>query len=167
MLPTNRQAPGLLSFFGVKNGGKNPLYGMDQLLATVDLFSWLLADPLAFKFVTGQTTLNLGTTGFLLLNGSTVPPGSARIFLECSASSQSNAGTVLTALSILSLDNTIAIPIGPQVNSGVGNWSVRRDNPLTPFILPAGYSLGLRTEINTTTLASNVNFSARVIDVLL
>lgn len=164
MIPTNRQPPGLLSFFGVKNGGRNPSYGMDVLTAVCDLTKWMLADPLAGEQINNNVNVGaVGATGPALV----VPAGQVWIVTDAVAYPAAVLAAATTFQGCL-VKNLVSVfqwscPIGPPTTvATTGQWfSAQRQAPEEPMFLRQGEALALLT-LQLTGAAFSANVNARI-----
>jgi len=119
-IPSSRQAPGLLSFFGVKNGGRNPEYGMEQLNATIDMLQWLLADPTAPTYINGSVNAGAAGTAVTVAGGAfSVPDGQCWIVTEF---------TIVTAV----LGAGITLQVTPMYDYSAGVTIIAACGPTSP-----------------------------------
>jgi hypothetical protein len=148
-LPINKIPPGLLSYMGIKNGGRNPQWPDDPVLVPViDLLKWTQADDFG-AFTQNANTAAVATTG--AINAVSVPAGQVWMITNVAANvGAMGAGATLEyALAIgyqvAGAATTQWEPIGPS--SGVLtvglSGSAGRFEPSTPLILRPAMSLGI------------------------
>lgn len=86
----NRQPLGLLSFFGIKNTGRNPDQLANVIAPTLDLSRWYLEQN-SQSSATNQAVAAVGFTSVLV-----VPDGQTWAILGCSVNSQAALGAGVT-----------------------------------------------------------------------
>jgi hypothetical protein len=173
-LPTLRQPPGLLAFFGVKTGGKLPDYpDLSSYGLTLDMLQWLCADPTAWSF--WQEVVNVGIAfkgdkdAFPTLNsfGSIVPPGHTFVILDYSHRSAicATVGSFQTVPSVQWNIQTGYTPIGrPSDNPLIANDTTFSYKDPGVVIAPAGTKLGFSMTKNNQAAAVNVTSIIRYVD---
>jgi len=89
--PINRLPAGLLSFLGIKNGGRNPQFLSEQLSPTFELLGWYLQS----NSLSLQANGNVTAVGFNA-NWFTVPAGETWAVLSAQVNSQAALGAGVT-----------------------------------------------------------------------
>lgn len=149
MIPTNRQPPGLLSFFGVKNQGRLPGYPDGAVYGLViEANDWLYADPLASEIVAGSQNVAAVNAA----NAGTGPVPAGQIWLVLNASGQTAAALgagVTWSGSLVHLQAgtpsmvEVIGPPSPVVTTGaVPTLSTYRTSP---FFMRQGDSIAIQT----------------------
>lgn len=86
----NRSPAGLLSFFGIKNTGRNPAALQESLSPTIDLAQWYLGTN-SESFAINQNVAAVGFTQFV-----SVPETETWAILGCTVNSQAVLGAGVT-----------------------------------------------------------------------
>lgn len=167
-LPTNRQPPGLLSFFGVKNGGTLPQYEGAAYVPTIELLDWLTADPLAGEFVVGSfAAATIGNFGTPTGSAFVVPAGQVWLVTDLTFLT-----TALGAGVSLQGSPCVAYPAGAVTFLSQVGFTTALFPATTSFsatilpgnhlIVPSGSQLGLLTN-NLVGAAPTVTGGARIV----
>jgi hypothetical protein len=132
----NRQPTGLLGYFGIKNGGKNPQSLSETLLPQLDLLDWYLNTAPQFATTTG--TIAAGANVITVAP----PAGEAWHVTHYGVWADTGVGDTIGALFVVRFNytNTITIPVTDSTNAVASTTTVRalRD----PQWLMPGESLG-------------------------
>lgn len=144
-LPITRLPAGFLSFFGVKNTGRNPLYGMETTVANVDMLRWYAADESNAEYLFANA--NIGNLPGPASTLPVVPNGEQWLVTDvgCRVPAVGAAGfsiCLVYTTPLVGAQQGIT-QIGP-VNLGTavgalvcGTWT--RD----PFLMPAGSNISV------------------------
>jgi len=139
----NRQPLGLLSFFGIKNSGRNPSALAESIAPTLDLSQWYLA-------TNSQSTAindNVAAVGFTTFIQ--VPQNETWAILACTVNSQNalGAGQTLRIGGAFSRPSVLGNVVAPLTLYGesvtVGAVAVAWSNPGSIVFVPPGATVGL------------------------
>jgi hypothetical protein len=140
--PINRQPAGLLSFLGIKNGGRNPAVLGDTLIPQFDLLNWYLSQNSESIFENQPITkLGLNTVY-------SVPQGETWAVLSASANSQDILGPgedIRCGVAWARNPNALIIsPLTtmPQLNGNSGEVFAAWSNPGDTVFVPSGATIG-------------------------
>lgn len=139
----NRQPLGLLSFFGVKNTGRNPSALAEIIAPTLDLARWYLSTNSQSTAINANVAA-VGFTSFL-----TVPETETWAVLACSVNTQAvlGAGARLRIGGAFSRISPLGSVVHPLTLYGdtaqTGAVAVSWSNPDSIVFVPPGAGIGL------------------------
>lgn len=139
MSEISRIPQGILGFLGIKNGGRNPRYLVDQLAPTWDMTSLYLENAAQYQ----STVSTLNATGYLALFSA--PPGELWLVTDYSVDLATGAGEAWQGvLSRATANNLAQVRLADDRTFGASAWGAMVA-PRNLYLAP-GESLGISTD---------------------
>lgn len=119
--PVNRQPTGLLGYFGIKNGGRNPQHLSEELSPGLDLLDWYLNTAPQFAQTAGTTAAGVSAITV------SPPQGEAWFVTHYGVWCDTGVGETVGALFIIRFDftNNVTIPVTDSINCPASSTTVR------------------------------------------
>jgi hypothetical protein len=170
MVPSSANPPGLLSFFGVKTGGRLPAYLDDPAFTPIiELGHWAMNDPERSEMLSAVASIPGASIAYQVPAALQVPNGQAWALLEMSASSGAIATGALQFLMGWTPNVAAAgwFPFGSTPlmtpSPGIQATVLGYETPRGYKIIPPGSSFGIMPMVNTVVAATAVNMWLRIV----